>query len=252
MHKKNIDFTLLIQGEITRFPRNLKKTIEKHIDQFNIIICGYNHEDTKFLKKYPVTVLTIPYFNSPLRNTTLEYQIETTLNGLLHITSPFTIKMRTDEYYENLDPILDIAYEHPDKYITNNIFFISANQPHEVLHPSDHVICSKTTMFQNGLKTAKSLLRHIEQNPFQFKYTHSISTEAWLFCSWLKGNGLDFSEALDTIEGANRVLKKYAYCVDINLMGEVSWWCNKINYTNDDYLFSNGFNQSIKSTKELC
>jgi hypothetical protein len=80
-------------------------------------------------------------------------QIVSTLAGLRECSTEFVIKVRGDEYFSNLEYIVDELKRTP-KILTLPIFF----RPHDVLpfHPSDHLLAARKRqlmiMYKNALK----------------------------------------------------------------------------------------------------
>lgn len=66
------------------------------------------------------------------------YQSRGTLNGLMKCTTPFVIKVRSDEWYSDLNTVVKSLRTEPDKIITNNVFARKISK--YAFHMSDHVI----------------------------------------------------------------------------------------------------------------
>jgi hypothetical protein len=69
------------------------------------------------------------------------------LMGLQFVNTKYAIKIRSDEYYSNLEPFLDIMRVCSNKIITNDVFF----RKKEVFrfHPSDHLVGGTTKNMEN-------------------------------------------------------------------------------------------------------
>jgi hypothetical protein len=111
------------------------------------------------------------WYNFPVYNFgNVAKQVFTTLNGLQVVDTEYVIKVRTDEYYTNLNPFISKMLDNKDKYITNNIFFKGAVEP---LHPSDHMVGGRTELLLTGFSRIRDLLftimpenRHLSGNDF--------------------------------------------------------------------------------------
>jgi hypothetical protein len=66
----------------------------------------------------------------------------------------FIIKLRSDESYRDLSPLINGMLRHPDKLTTSNIFF-QADKPY---HFSDHVIAGTTRNVRKMLDITKGIL----------------------------------------------------------------------------------------------
>ena len=81
-------------------------------------------------------------------------QFYTTVSGLDSINTKYTIKVRSDEYYTDLSPIIERMKKSSEKkIITTNTFF--RKTPSFPWHPSDHVIAGTTDNLKNIFKNCK-------------------------------------------------------------------------------------------------
>lgn len=128
--------------------------------------------------------------------TTFYYACYTTFKGIEHCKTPFFVKARTDECYENYKPLLDAFNSNPYKFVCGNIFF---KKMHRGLpgHIGDHVYVGWTKKFENVLGSllclyVKSSLEKID-NPIKDqswwkmlpKYTTEPIPEKILWKTWL-------------------------------------------------------------------
>lgn len=74
--------------------------------------------------------------------------------GLETIKTPYTVKMRSDEFYSMLHPFIETLSRYENKIITNDVFFRKATD--RPIHPSDHLIGGKTEILKNAFHLAKS------------------------------------------------------------------------------------------------
>jgi hypothetical protein len=139
------DYTIVIQGKIH------ERTIEMcnfHRDMETIVSTWDSdipHE--QFLQKALRPNLTI--VSNPLPDTeninnvgNRYYQFMSSLHGMRAVKTKFAIKVRSDEYYSNLDPIIATSISSPEKMITNDVFFRKTK--FYQYHPSDHLMAAKT------------------------------------------------------------------------------------------------------------
>ena len=65
-----------------------------------------------------------------------------TFKGLQKIKSEYTLKIRSDEYFSNLNPIIECISKNPNKLVCGNIFY----KPWRInpFHMGDHIFACKT------------------------------------------------------------------------------------------------------------
>jgi hypothetical protein len=79
--------------------------------------------------------------------------------ALQAVTTKFAIKIRSDEFYSDMSPILDALKNYPSRLITTDVFFRNARNP---MHPSDHVVAGSTEFMLDTFRTAKLLCEGAE------------------------------------------------------------------------------------------
>lgn len=141
-------FTLLIQGPVLR---NLVLMAGQH-KYANTVVSTWEYpalQDESYLFERPNLELVV----NPVPDVTQVYneqnrylQFKSTYEGLKKIKSEYTIKVRSDEYYANLQPAVQKFLLDPNKILTNNVFFRKAR--HMPYHPSDHLIIAKTELLK--------------------------------------------------------------------------------------------------------
>lgn len=73
--------------------------------------------------------------------------------GIETIKTPYTIKMRTDEFYSTVQPFIETMHRYEDKVITTDVFFRKPND--RPIHPSDHLVGGKTEILKSSFNLAK-------------------------------------------------------------------------------------------------
>ena len=119
--------------------------------------------------------------------------------GLEACVTPFCIKMRSDEFYSNLEPIMAAATQNKDKLVTTDVFFRNATMP---IHPSDHLVAGKTSTMLETFKTAKLLCEKVnvpyvqELTKYILENTqrHVNTDKNWLAAEQLLGMGAMLSQ----------------------------------------------------------
>ena len=145
----------------------------------NVILITYNTNLLKiskfletfkynFFNKLQYIILKIvnrPYKNDNKKYINMYYQTLSTYYGLLNVKTKFVIKFRCDEYYSDIQPLIDNILLNENKVIISDVFIIN-----NYLFPyaiSDHIICGKTNLL---LKSFKTLKLYFESNIIQNKY----------------------------------------------------------------------------------
>lgn len=138
--------SLLIQGRFR--PNCIAKYINRYYDFFDeIIISSYKHDYFNFLEDKKMKKLKIVYNDdvidididkneSYFNGQRIYFQAMTILNGLKQVTTEYTLKVRGDEFYSNLDKV---DYN-SNKFLTNNVLF----SPNIKYHISDHLFGTNT------------------------------------------------------------------------------------------------------------
>ncbi len=83
------------------------------------------------------------------------YQMYTTLHGMKNVDTKYVVKVRADEYYTDMDALVEkIKTQDAKKIVTTNTFFRKLSE--FPWHPSDHVVGGETQnmkkLFKKGLE----------------------------------------------------------------------------------------------------
>lgn len=119
---KEREYTILLQGVIN--PKTFNLWIKNYSD-YKVVVSIWEDED---LSDYQIpTNWKVVKNKYPLvrfrKEANLDYQIITTLAGLSEVKSEWVIKMRTDEYYSNLDKVFKKMKANPEKIVSSSMFF---------------------------------------------------------------------------------------------------------------------------------
>lgn len=154
-------YTLVIQGPIRK---STAEILQKYKSQHkNIIFSTWSGPDLeKFKKEFDFGGILLVENKQPIpdRRTVnhhnIYFQCFNTLKGLERSKTKFSIKLRSDEYYSNLQPIFDKVTD--KKIVTNDLFFNGFDL--SPFKPSDHVMGGTTEnllgMFKTAVETLKS------------------------------------------------------------------------------------------------
>jgi hypothetical protein len=114
------------------------------------------NEVTQHIEKYKI-----------YNNGNIFYHVLTVLLGINRVQTKMMIKLRCDEVYTNLIPIIETMIGNPDKIITTNIFIRSVDVfPY---HCSDHIIAGSTENLRKMFLGAEHLV-HNKVPKYPLKY----------------------------------------------------------------------------------
>lgn len=136
--KHNI--AIIIQGQFTQ---ECLKYIDIYTASAQVIVSCYNSCNTATV---PSNVIVVKQAKNEIKNChnghNLYQQALTTYNGLLLAQEyKYAIKVRSDEYFENMSHIIHRITNSPDKLLTTSFFFGT----HTPFHISDHLIGGTTS-----------------------------------------------------------------------------------------------------------
>ena len=156
------DVTLILQGKVEPEQMELWK---KNYKDWNVIVSTWEDVDFNFRggffskwlpKKWKLVINKYPLVR--FRSTAnLDYQILTTLGGLEQVNTKWVIKARCDEYWSNLDKVVDKMKMYPNKIITSSMYFRKWGM--YKFHISDKIIAGTT---DNLFLMFESTLHNIE------------------------------------------------------------------------------------------
>tara|TARA_R100001163_G_scaffold18764_1_gene16549 strand:+ start:1711 stop:2487 length:777 start_codon:yes stop_codon:yes gene_type:complete len=163
------------------------------------------------------------------KESTFFYSISSTYAGLKKCTSPYVVKMRSDEFYTNFTTLKEKFLQDPHKMVCGNIFF----KPWEFVpyHIGDHLFVAE----REALLKVYEMLFTV--------YTNSEFSSA----SWLNQGKPDTAEQIlaksflcargvaDRLWPLKETFSKYFDTVDINELGayEAKWQHGNKVYTRD-------------------
>jgi len=132
------NFTLIIQGNITKEAFSFYR---KNYLNFPVIISTWN---TCRIKARIPDNFKIIYSDEPTRilKSNFELQLKSTSVGLEHVQTEYCLKIRGDEWYSNIEEIVNKIKSNPEKIINSPVFFRKPN--FFQFHMSDHFIGGRT------------------------------------------------------------------------------------------------------------
>lgn len=154
------DFTLMFQGPLHKnFIYGLINNYKDYTD--NIVISHWDTDDLEllaYLDEYQIShkkvTNTFHRAYNVYHNQNVYYQVYTSLRGMREVTTPFVLKMRTDQWYGNLVPMFEAVRNNPNKYVCANLHF----RPERLVkyHAGDKLIGSSTADLLNTFEIAEN------------------------------------------------------------------------------------------------
>lgn len=193
------NFTFVIQGPIHQ--NSIYGALNNYKDYTdNIIFSHWDTDQNKELLQHLVDY-DIPYVDienkfvaappNTFNGQNVYYQITTTLAGLRAATTEYVLKLRSDQYFGNLEPIMQRIQNNPEKYVSANLHF----RPDSALkyHPSDKLFGGRTEKIRRTFEKAN----HRVQNHVQ-----SLLAGAYMY---------DEDVTIATPELLSRDMSSYSY-----------------------------------------
>jgi len=164
------DVTILIQGKITQETYNFY--VESY-PQYPIVISTWsnNQLDLSYFPNNLTLVQSHLPTNSGEQN--MNYQFISTINGLNNVKTKYVIKFRGDEYYSNIDSIVESIKSNPNKIWTAPIFF--RHPIHFKYHISDHIIGGTI----ESIKFMYSAAKYAFDNELIFHIKDGVKYKFW-------------------------------------------------------------------------
>lgn len=226
-----IDLSILIQGPASPKSDGFK-ILDKYKEYGNIIVSCYEEDETEFLTQFDFVKIVknkTPILEDKTgidHNSTFYYALYTTFKGLQKIESDYVIKIRSDEYFTNLNPIVETISKNPDKLVCGNIFY----KPWRIkpFHMGDHMFACKTKTLLEAYQRLLDMYDKKINLDHRFAQTYGPAAESILCKSIL----LSMDPANFETEKCfiDNVLK-----VDINLMSPFlcKWQHNNMVFDSD-------------------
>lgn len=247
-------FTLLIQGPIHR---NLQTMCLLH-PTMNIVVSTW--EDPKVwehptVEQYlnftktdniQISVNKLPNVEGVYNFQNRYYQFCSMCYGLEFVKTKYTIKVRSDEYYSDLEPVISMLLMDDEKMVTNDVFFRKINFLR--YHPSDHIIAAKTDKLK---KLFYALKQDCEINkkmnsPFYPKYQEvdRLFVEQHIGTKWVELNENEKIPA--EYADVKRLMTKHFDIISNDMLGE---YCVSVNSKKNCFINSNGYHNESNDIK---
>lgn len=243
-------FAILIQGPLNQISLNNVENYKKFGNVYvsfwsDLIKPRWNSikEAEKELERLGVTSAHTPspdtaHTTGVDKKSTFYLALNSMLLGLQQIEEEFVIKVRSDEFYEDLEPFVSELKLNPNKIVCGNIF-VRRDIP---LHFGDHIFACRKDDLERAVRHLLGMYNSelsLEDWSAQAK---GIPAEQILCKSILLQKGIKLNENSDRENFLNNVS-----IIDINKTGNFTarWGYKDISYKNQ---FKNPFN--VKNTND--
>lgn len=175
----------------------------------------------------PIPSLDLVKLWMPDQSANYYYQLYSTHKGMEQVTAKYTIKMRTDEYYSNLGPLIDIFLKDDEKLVSGNMFFRSVSDyPY---HISDHLFLAKSSVLKKSFSLMVEQLNSRDKPKCRFLTMTAIETVIARVCLLCMGIPEE-----KIISDAMGVMKSRIDICDINMLGSYLARWNHMGIVYDD------------------
>jgi hypothetical protein len=245
-------FDLVVQGPLDRTSIENIDSISKQFE--NIVISYWSENDEGLLDDIKSDNVSLVHHPTPdlnktigvMKDSTFFYSIFSTYNGIMNCKSQYVIKMRSDESYENFDPLKSLFLKNDSKFVFGNIFAKPWSDSH--YHIGDHLFACERLKLQKSYETLYNIYTNkldINQNLWATQGDPSHQTaESILAKSFLKAKSIPE----ETWEKRKTFLDNFNV-IDIEKLGkyQASWNHGNETYNSD----GNRFDWPVKVIGEM-
>jgi hypothetical protein len=165
--KKYNNFTLVFQGPLHQnFIYGLLNNYKEYTD--NIIISHWDTDNLDLLQyiiEYNISakIITNKFHKNinVFNGQNVYYQVFNTLRGLEEVNTEYVVKLRTDQWFGNLEPFFEKILKNDTKYVCSNLHF----RPDGLMkyHPSDKLIGGRSEILLDTFKIAMERITNNSQ-----------------------------------------------------------------------------------------
>jgi len=214
-------YSLLIQGPLNATSLNAidKCGYGEQVDEVVISHWSCDKNKEELLQKIPtenITIVESKLPEIPLENGAHDtahnmwYGVSSTHEGLKKCKGKFTIKIRSDEYYEDFGPLKELSKNNPDKMIFGNIF--AKNFSYCPYHIGDHLFVANTNRLRETYEWFTDVYENYKKEDVPWwMFQSSAATESVLARSFVHTG-----ETSSGWENSTESFLKWFECIDIN------------------------------------
>ena len=230
------NITILIQGPLNKTSLD---NIENYYLKYGKIIVSHWSDDNKELckrlstleKKYTHLSSVSLKDQPPMHPDYRLHQLYTTFAGLKKCNTPYVVKVRSDEMWVNLQPLIKEFLKDDTKMVTSNIFY---KPTYDVYHISDHLMIAQTNFFKEGMRKFFSKLN---AKDFYFRHKDITIDVAAVACETIFGRMFLYGKHGFNIPQSENAFKEDFACIDVN---EIDEYVLKWNNNNKTFEKPNG------------
>tara|TARA_Y100001938_G_scaffold33630_2_gene46151 strand:+ start:28541 stop:29296 length:756 start_codon:yes stop_codon:yes gene_type:complete len=220
-----VSVDLVIQGPVKENSIFLSKLYE-YSEKFDNVIVSHWKGDTFEIEDLPINVTFISrdlpeleLKRGVLKDSTFYWALSSTYHGIMKSSSDFIVKMRTDEYYEKiellLEPLYDSFFQDEDIMVCGNIFHKPWGQ--YKFHIGDHLFAARRESLLESYKFLVDLYDTgfgLQSSSWANQEIRGNTAESILAKSFLKSIGVE-----EYLWDSQKVYENFFKVVDINSLG---------------------------------
>jgi hypothetical protein len=151
------NFTIVIQGPQDANSASAANA-HRYLEVGDVVVSCWAGNDVSGFEGLPVKIVQrpLPDTSGVVNDQNIYFQCTSSLNGLGEADTEFSIKVRSDEAYTDLMPMIREIMANPEKLVTNNTYFRRDRE--WKFHPSDHVIGGRTDTLKGTFSILKQAL----------------------------------------------------------------------------------------------
>ena len=245
-------FDLVIQGPLNQTSLSGIDDISNQFE--NVIVSYWSENDESLLEMVKSKNVFFVHQPTPdlnktvgvMKDSTFFYSISSTNKGVIECVSPFIIKMRSDELYENFDSLKSLLISDDSKFVFGNIF--AKPWSHSHYHIGDHLFACGRSNLNKTYETLFDIYTgklDINQNLWAIHGSPAHQTaESILAKAFLKTKGVP-----EDIWPRRQTLLDNYNLIDIEKLGryQASWKHGNQTYSSD----AKRFNWSVKEIGDM-
>ena len=146
------DISVIIQGPLNEVSLD---NLEYYKTLGPVIVCHWEGDDESILDNYDLSDCIVVKHPVPIKDFLLHtvsdtfiYQVKGIYYGLCEVQTPYVIRTRSDEFWGNLEPLLEQFNTNGGKVTCGNIFFRKWHA--YVFHIGDHLFIGDTKILLDG------------------------------------------------------------------------------------------------------
>lgn len=167
------DVTILIQGRLNQECYDF--FVENYTKYPNVIISTWVNSDIDFKNLPSNFILIKQQLPKDTGYQNLNYQLVSTLGGLKCVKTKYVIKQRGDEYWSNIERMVEQIKKNDDKLFTSPIWF--RHWKFSEYHASDHIVAGTKENVELFFQSTKN---NFDIKKFEDFYPETVLTRSYL------------------------------------------------------------------------